>query len=230
MARVKYSSIVSHLSGSIGSATFQRSRSGNIVRNRPRSTGTPSQAQLARRGIMQQLHFAWSNLTDDQRFAWDKFIDFSGASIRRDKSIKLTGHSLFIQYNFLRMITGFSIMTEFDYIPLSGIPVVNSLGLEADNMIVFHSGIFDVSKLFFSLKLTSPRPPSQAFNPRGLRTITSSKNTGAAQDIGASYKSIFGFLPLEGDTVHFENRVFSMVSPVISGVMQGKMIIFVHEP
>lgn len=223
MARVKYSALISSMSGSVGSATFQNTRAGPIVRNRPRSSKNPTAVQLQRRSLMMRLHYAWSDLTEDQRYAWNKFIDFSGASIRRDKSIRMTGHALFLKYNYIRLLSGLSLVETVYYNPISEIPLL----LEIENAAGDFTIRFDTSEfgssIWFIIKLTSARPASNVFSSRGLRFIPISPAVYDEYDIKTAYLNIFGVLPPVGSFVHYSVQHYSMISPVLAGKLTGVM-------
>jgi len=75
MARVQYGAIITAIEGSIGGFTFQKNRSGEIVRSRPKTykNSTPKQT------IVQSFHMnflvRWQNLSLANKILWNDFAD-----------------------------------------------------------------------------------------------------------------------------------------------------------
>ena len=67
MARVKFGSLVTEISGSIGGSTFQRNSFGNTLRNKPNPIRSRTAAQLSIRQYMKQAHAGWTALTAAER-------------------------------------------------------------------------------------------------------------------------------------------------------------------
>ncbi len=226
MARIKYSSIISQVSGSIGSATFQKGAYGDILRNKPRPRRSGTMSQIGRRQFMYQIHQSWKNLTSIQRSAWDMFISYSSARIRRDKNILQSGHSLFIQYNFMRLIAGYAIMEDPVYIPIRLIFTDLAFGRKIDNTLWVQADLGDVgADIFFSLRISSPRPASQRFNSKGLKTLDIQAAVGTDFDITALYTAAFGVIPEIGDTIHYLVRSYSILSPILNGPISGTFVV-----
>jgi hypothetical protein len=226
MARIKYGSLVSDISGSIGSATFQKSLYGSTLRNKPIPRNSHTNSQYNIRGIMKILHEAWRNLTDAQRRQWNQFIAYSSAKIQRDKNVLMTGHALFIQYNMLRQLTGLAVMTTPAYTPLVGIFDSVQLGIEGDgSLTLVLEDEMPGTQTFGVIKLSAPRNPSIAFSPEGLRYLKVNSAVETNFNITALYTAIFGSIPAIGNTVHYSFRRFSTVSPIVQNPLTGKLIV-----
>jgi hypothetical protein len=226
MARVKYSSLVSSVSGSVGSATFQKSLYGDTLRNKPRPRKSSTALQLGGRGLMMKLHQAWHDLTDAQRKQWNQFISYSSATIRRDKAVLLTGHGLFLQYNMLRLLTDLQIMTTPVYVPLQGIFDSVQLGRDDPGVLTLVlEDEFPGTQTFGVIKLSAPRRPSLSFSVSGLRGIHVASDNETNFNITALYTSLFGAIPEIGDTVHYSFRRFSTLSPIVQRPLTGKLIV-----
>lgn len=231
MARIKYASIVSSVSGSVGSATFQKSQYGDVLRNKPRPRRSSTASQYEIRMLMQSLHEAWRDLTDAQRKQWNQFISYSNATIRRDHNVLLTGHALFIQYNMLRLLVQLSIMTTPVYVPLVGIFDHVSLGRDdAGTLTLDLEDEYPGTQTFGVCKLSTIRNPSRSFSPQGLRYIPIASDNEVNFDITAYYVSIFGAVPAIGDTVHYSFRRFSVLSPITQRPLTGKLVVYDNNP
>jgi hypothetical protein len=227
MARVKYGGIVTGIAGSVGGSTFQNGQFGAVCRNKPipRKTGSPN--QIDRRVLMMTVHQGWRNLDDSQRNSWNQFVSFSQQKITRDRSVLITGHALFIQINYLRLLTGLSLLEDPVYTPIAPWPVIDKIyatspvaGLVMD-FITNPPGV----NTWYVLKMTTPRPPQIKFSKRGLQWLYVVFNSDYQQDIGPSYLDSFGFYPSNGDTIHYEIRHFSLTSPTLSPVIAGTWVL-----
>lgn len=226
MARIKYASIIASASGSVGSATFQKSLYGDILRNKPRPRKSASPLQLTRRNLMMTMHNEWSELTPAQRKQWNQFIAYSGATIRRDKNVLTTGHALFIQYNYLRLLANFDVLTDPGYAVLP--PNYGTIGLSLTDLGVLTLYVFAESmdtEQWFAVKLSNPRKTSLSFSARGLKYIPLTHSAGEDWPIQTLYSAIFGALPAKGDTLHYSIRWFSVTAPVLTGIFSGIAIV-----
>lgn len=230
MARIKFSSLVSQVTGSIGGLTFQRGQFGNVIRSKPIGIKSKSMLQLDRRAIMQSIHTAWSVLDDANRKKWKQFIFYSGQTIAADTNILLSGYNLFIKYQFCRLLYNLPLLSAFVYVPLPTLP---------QSFIVYPFGSklyiqFDIelqySSYFFILKISNQRLASQSYSPDNCRFMYCVPSNSAIFDITASYISNFGLLPALNETNHFSIYFFSVVAPIVSAFTPGKFQMGVQWP
>lgn len=223
MARIKLGAFVTEIAGSVGGTTFQRNRFGMTMRKKPLPLYSETPAQYNIRRMIIQLQYSWQALTDPERLQWNRFLDFSGQTIRRDRSIKLSGQTLYIKYNLWRLMYGQELLTDIAYAPMPDHYDFLRIqrAIEPEYHLVF-DGTVDVTKYFFICKLTSPRRENQAYNPRGLRWMDVYFFATDTYDITVSYIAAFGVLPSIGDFCHYSIQFFSMTSPVYTGVFTGK--------
>lgn len=223
MARVKFGSIISEASGSIGSATFQRSLYGNILRNRPRNTRTGTPLQLYSRSLMVTCQNAWRALTVPEQKQWNQFIAFSGAHIKRDSGVLLTGHSLFLKYNFFRLMAGLGILSSITYVSMPVIPTVSYLKYAPSTLSFILSDNVTHTALWFILKMSWIRPSTLAYSAAGILYINITPSTNNSWNIYNSYVALFGDYANVGETVHYSIQFFSVTAPLISSPSVGKI-------
>lgn len=224
MARIKLGPLVTNIAGSIGGATFQRSRFGMTMRAKPLPLYSETSAQYLIRRLIVFLQYSWQDLTDAQRLQWNRFLDFSGQTIRRDRSIKLSGQTLYIKYQLWRLLYDQALLTTISYAPMPDhYNLINVTWDNIDTYMLKFDGTIDETSYFFICKLSSPRRENQAFNPRGLRWMDVYFYHSIYYDINASYIAAFGVLPPIDAWLHYSIQYFSMVSPVYSGVYTGKL-------
>jgi hypothetical protein len=225
MARVTFASIVADVSGSVGSATFQKSLYGNTLRTKPRTgkKGTPS--QLLSRATMQACQYAWQALSVADRRQWDQFIGFSGASIKRDRNILLTGHALFIKYNFARLISGYAILNNPTYISSPAWPTLDHLYVSGTALFATYSDILGDLDIWATLFVSTPRLPSQSFSRVNLRFLSTGFVAGAYIRYNDIYVDLFGAICAVGQTLDYQLQFFSELSPILSFVKTGSITV-----
>jgi hypothetical protein len=227
MARVKYGALISEISGSIGSATFQKSNFGNTLRNKPRSMRSGSANQLICRNYMMQLHQAWAALTSDERMKWNRFISFSNTRILRDKNILSTGHALFIQYNFLRLLSQLSILTDFSFLTIESFPLPSAIGKDGVDFNFELTDVFDTEVIWVVLKASAPQKSSISFNAACVRYlyIPWIDSSISSLNMVPGYANVFGALPPVGSYIHYTVQFFSMTTPILSQKLSGVFIV-----
>jgi len=223
MARIKLGPMITDIAGSVGGATFQRSRFGITMRAKPLPLYSQTTAQYTIRRHITSLQYNWQALTDDQRQQWNRFLDFSGQTIRKDKSILLSGHTLYIKYQLFRLLYNQALLTTLAY---SSMPVWEGItNLQLDGPILnlnFDDDIVHTS-YFFIFKATMPRNENQAYNPKGLRFILVDYATASVFNLTVEYVNAFGALPPLNSWLHYSIQYFSITAPVFTGVFTGKI-------
>ncbi len=223
MARIKLGPLITDISGSIGMATIQRNRFGHTLRLKPLPKKSETPAQYSIRRHMITIQAAWQSLTDANRLQWDRFLNFSGQTIRKDKSVLLSGHKLYIKYQLWRLMCGLGLLTSIAYLPMPAYE--NFLGVtrpsEPEPKLRFTGDVND-DLYFFIFKISSPRHENQAFTMRGMRWMNVIVGTTHVFDITTAYLAAFGAILEVGDFVHYSLQYFSVLSPVYTGIFTGK--------
>lgn len=228
MARITYGSLVSDVSGSIGSATFQKSSFGNTLRNKPLPRKSCSSSQLSMRNLMVQLHQAWAAMTSEQRTAWNRFVSFSMVSIKRDRHVLLTGHSLFLKYNFLRLLSGLTVLEDFSFSLIDSFPLPAGISNDAGSCSFRTEDNFDSELIWAVVKLSSPQRSSKSFDPGSLRYISTPwvDTVTSALSIETSYAAVYGAVPPVDAYIHYSVQFFSYLAPVVSQKLSGIFVVY----
>jgi hypothetical protein len=98
MALIKFGSIITEASGSLGGQTVQNSKGGFQLKNKGIPHNRRSAEQLFIRSINKRLHGTWRNLSDEQRAVWNVFAKPA-----------MSGHSKYFQLNYIRAYNGLSL-------------------------------------------------------------------------------------------------------------------------
>jgi len=222
MARIKLGPAITDIAGSIGCMTIQRNRWGITARQKPLPLRSETTAQYNIRRMMVELQASWQNLNDNQRRQWDRFIDFSGQTIRRDRSVKMSGHSLYLKYQLFLLLYDQPLLTTIAYSPIPDWSEYQNITVTAEVIQIWFYYIITPATYFFTLKVTSPRLENQSFNPRGLRFMKVTPSEAGNFNFTDAYKAAFGVLPPGNSWLHYEIQYFSTTSPVWSGKFTGK--------
>lgn len=225
MARCKFGSLVTDISGSIGGTTFQRSAFGHTIRNKPIPIKSRSDSQLSIRQFMKNAHQNWAALSSAERQQWQQFVSFSNQRIRRDRNVNISGHNLYIKYQVMRQVAGLEIKSSLEYISFPDWHYPSSIIQDAPSMYLstLPASEDPIGDLFFIFKVSAPRPPAQQFNPRGLRYCTLFGETWDAFTFAESYVPIFGALPPLGSWLHYSYICASTKAPIFSNLRTGKL-------
>jgi hypothetical protein len=104
--KAKLGMLVTEASGSLGGHTFQNSKGGFQIRTKPIPHGNPSAAQISIRSINQQLQAGWRALTPAQQLIWNQWPVTHGVFNANDDKHPLSGHSLWMKYQYGRLFVG----------------------------------------------------------------------------------------------------------------------------
>lgn len=223
MARIKLGPVITDIAGSIGGLTIQRNKFGLTMRSKPLPLRSDTPAQYSIRSKIRIIQNAWRALSDVERLQWDRVPNFSGQTIRRDRSILTSGYNLYIVYQLYHLMNGQELYTTISYAPLPDVPNFQELSYSGGILYAIFSANIDPAELFFILKLSYPRTVPQKYNLRGLRFIKAPWTSAASFNITSAYLAAFGFIPPEASSLSYSFRYFSTVSPVLSGVFTGSI-------
>jgi hypothetical protein len=219
MARIKFSALVSSVRGSVGSGTFQGYAGGFSLRNKPIPGKSPTSDQMLSRLYVAQVQAAWSALSPANQALWHNFVSFVPAFQKFNRNVQLSGFTLFLKYNLIRLHAGFDILSAFSFSGLE--PKIFTVTLVKDGPEVNANLAFTIdSDIDWVLFKMSPVFSSASFSKKNrLRVIPIEP----IQAIGVStfrvddhYLAKFGINLAVDDMVVCSIVHFSTVSPVMS--------------
>jgi len=224
MASIKLGPMITDIAGSVGGATFQRNRFGMTMRAKPLPLYSETPAQYNIRRLIISLQYSWQALTDAERLQWNRFLDFSGQTIRRDRSIRLSGQTLYIKYQLCRLLYDQDLLTTIAYVPMPDFYTLVQIDKDIEDYIYLtFNGTVDRDTYYFVCKVSSPRPENRAFSAKGLRWMDPGWFETDTYDITAAYLAAFGALPSIGDFLHYSIYYWSTLAPVLTGMFTGKL-------
>lgn len=219
MARIHYSAIVSSVSGSVGGATFQRSRYGATLKTKQIGVNKQSLNQQVAKTSMSAIQNTWRSMSQSQRDMYGKFSVFSAQKCKHNPSVLLDGYSLFLKYNLIRSHAGLLPLTDFVFeLPVT-YPVVFQVGAVSptppvlDDLFILFNEQFDSSSIFLLLKVSEPIRSTLNFTKDRCRVVSGYFDDDYTFSFLDSYTSIFRKLPFEGASIFVSLQVFSILSP-----------------
>lgn len=223
MARIKLGPVVTDIAGSIGGATIQRNKFGYSMRSKPLPLYSQTPSQYNVRSKIASLQYSWQSLTDSQRLQWNRFLDFSGQTIRRDRSILLSGQTLYLKYQVYRLLQGLSLLTTLAYSPMPSYLIPDFLIRSGSELYLHFPGGIAHTTYFFHFKLTNQRNQNQAFSKKGLRFMRTSYSSAGLFYIQVPYIAAFGVLPTLGQWHHYSITYYSIPAPIVTGTLTGQI-------
>ncbi len=108
MAIVEFGALVTDIVGSVRGWTFQRNRSGNILRGKPKQKKVATVKQSAQQSELVSFIQAFQQLTPGEKLAWDAFASLNTKLNKFGETKVLTGQNWFTTVNSARDALGLS--------------------------------------------------------------------------------------------------------------------------
>lgn len=112
MARLTFGGGVAGMKGSIGGTTFQTNSAGAFARQRPYVKKSSSLKQQVSHQSHQNLLYQYSLLIPDDKDAWNTFAAAHDKINKFGQTKTLTGANWFLSVNYMRLLTGESLLTS----------------------------------------------------------------------------------------------------------------------
>ena len=119
MARVKFSSVIDELKGSIGNITFQSGQSGDVARFKPYQSNFATVPRDSVRYYMKVIVATWQSLSVSDKGLWIAFAASNSYYQKNNPTIKLTGYQLFVMYNCILKQNG----QGLQLVPITPVPL-----------------------------------------------------------------------------------------------------------
>lgn len=193
MARVILSSIVSSINGSVAGTTFQNSSYGQIMRVKPRPSGSANNAQSNIRLIQSILNSTWAALTDAQRASWQGKV---GSQFK-------TGKQAYMNANFYLQFQGASLINTPAYNVTPPPIAPAALELNFGNLELSTSNVTDVTNFQLLVKASYPVGSTVVRSKRTMRLLYYTGALGTLQNITTHYVNALHTMPVEGQKIWF---------------------------
>jgi hypothetical protein len=213
MAKIKFGMMMTDARGKLGGQVFSKNRSGAYVRTKVTPVNPRTTDQQFNRSLLGTFSTVWSNLTENQRNAWNSAVDqWQKTNVFGDLQ-KPTGKNLFTGLNKVRaqLFPALPLLTlppakaEFPSVEIVSITFDASTGVATAQLTV---GAFEGST--YQVRATPPVSPGTTYVNNLLRNIGQSFIASGTNQItfGPAYIAKFG-QPSTGDKIFFE------ITPVV---------------
>lgn len=219
MARVKFSGLVSDVSGSVGGFTFQRNPWGVSLRSKPIPRNTVSAYNQPIRQAFFQASRLWTGLSDADRIFWRNAVEYYLPKSKHNKTSFLSAHTYFMQIVPMALFQNLSLsyftkLEPFDY----------RLQYSGNH---WHSGYIDIFYMGgtygdYTCLVEASRPFASPvrFDKKSLR-LFNCPHAPQYVTLGQSYIDYYGRLPSWGEYINLRLRVFGLNCPSITTVFEG---------
>jgi hypothetical protein len=225
MARVKYSPFINAISGSVGNATFQNSQGGSIVRNKPVCTTRNSEYQTAVRAAMLQAEYGWRALTLAQQTQYNNYTKYSPDYQKKNPKSLLSGYSLFVKYNTLRILQGLAILTDIVYSEIDYYPQITGMYWDTSYVYVQLNEVIDPNFWYFQLRASNGFTSANTRQLNDLRIIIPDYRSGEGIVLANGYTAVWGRNPQVGEHVRFVYTFFHIQQPFVYSSVDVETVI-----
>jgi hypothetical protein len=187
-------------SGSVGSVTSSRNRSGQYRRQRAMPTQPRTASQMLARSRLSDQSSAWRGLTDAQRASWNGFAQSFTLVNSLGTTINLTGHQAFCKINSVNLCNGDAAVLIPPTLPAFSACSATSIDATATTPLVEVNGTTP-SGLVKHMVYASPQlSAGVSYNAQFRYLLTGTTYTGSKLALTTAYTAKFG-APIAGKKI-----------------------------
>lgn len=214
MAKVKYSALVSGMSGKLNGSVMAKNKAGDYIRTKVTPTNPQTTAQVAARNRLATWAQAWRGITQAQRNAWiAATASFPVINVFGDSKL-LSGNALYTQLNTNLALIGASAIDDAPspvaITAITALSATAAAGTPALSITFAPTPVATGEKLL--IEATPCVPPSQKFVKNRFRVIASVASAGTSPyNALSAYAAVFGN-PVEDQVIYIRVTVISSVT------------------
>lgn len=215
MASVKYSGLITELKGSVGGSTFQSSKSGFSVRNKPNPRNRRTSRQSVNRISVATLSQVWRNLSESGRLAWETAAPNWPATNRYGDTILLSGFDVFMSSNLGRLYVDQSPnLIAVNPAALNTYPGPSMvISVAAGTALLTWSGVAVQTEQVMDIRCTRMMSAGRGYRATGFVSVTKlPSGTASSQDLWSALVARLGQSPVLGSKIWFEQVIYSTTS------------------
>ena len=171
MARVSYIAPISEIVGSIGGFTFQRNRSGTIIRSRPSTYKSSTIKQTAAQQLFIHYLQLWQGLSQANKDLWDAFAIAHTKDNSFGQTKTLTGLNWFQSINYYRELLRLSVLSSPPAYLLPAAVPAYSFNVDETTLEIDFSLPWDPPDCALLIRLTQPVNRNTESLQRELRLV-----------------------------------------------------------
>jgi hypothetical protein len=112
MALIKYSALVSGMSGKLNGSVAARNRYGSYLRNKTTPVNAQTSFQQIQRAFLASLSSSWQTISQAQREAWGRFAEDHPITNQFGDTVTLSGQVQYVSCNQNRLNMGLPILSD----------------------------------------------------------------------------------------------------------------------
>jgi hypothetical protein len=206
MALIKFSGLLSAISGKVGGTVFARNKAGAYSRNWAKPTSSPTPIQSANRARFGSQSAFWGSLTSAQRTSWNASASGLIRVNRLGEEYVPTGRQICLQANNQLVA---SAQTEIstppaDFTPPTIDPGMTATAVETAGIVTsleLSSTPIDTTKIF-SVEAAGQSPNTKTNFTNQYRQIGTFPLDGDVPDLLSAYIAVFGNVAAAGNQIY----------------------------
>lgn len=215
MARIKFGSIVSDISGSIGGHTIQRNSYGSSIRTKPIPSRTGNMSQLSERSLMLQVVQSWRLLSLATQMNYDRFSSYSPDFAKNNSISKLSGYNLYLKWQNL-YLRAFGTLASLSTYSTFNVPVITPTFMISGGYMTYNLNASPalssvMCQVCMSDVITGPSTSLKV----NTRFISSSLTNAGNVVFGATFINIYGHALSHGQQIVIKLTFFSVTCPIV---------------
>jgi len=217
MARVQLSALLNDISGKLNGSIFQRTQGGLCIRSNSGKINSNTISSNKRRVGLSIVQNAWTSLTDAERLQWKIYSQYIQIKQKKNPTLYVNGHQLFINYNTLRLALSYNnllftpaLCTVPIMAPLGQPISINSLHMNGVALEVNLSYIVNNAQEVIILYMSRVLSPSQISGYQKLILMDAPTNSGNQFECNAVYYNTYGYRPTIGDWVQTKISIYDI--------------------
>ena len=223
MALIKTSGLISDIVGKISGTVFQRTQGGLIARNQSGKINSNTERSNTHKVGMITAQNAWMGLTNAERTLWQTYALFLKTPQKKNPTLIINGHQLFLKLNSLRYDLHFD-NTLFTP-TIQDTPVLTNLPQPINVTAITRVGVLINATLdrpvnslneVVSLYASRPLTASQMTSNRPLTLMRTPTQTGTTLDFNANYVKVYGRRVEVGEYIQIRVAVWDDTSKYFS--------------
>lgn len=216
MARIVTSGIISDIRGKINGSVFQRNQGGLIIRNQSGKINSNTLRSNGQRIGLSSVQADWQSLTDAQRLLWSTYALYIGRKQKRNPTLNVSGHQIFIDINTVRYALSADNGLFQPYLLSS--PILTALPPPINITSIHRNGValevnvdraIDNSEEVIILYLSRPLSGSQMSGNIKTILMRSPTNGGTKFQCNAAYDNVYGRTINTGEWCQSQIAIYS---------------------
>jgi hypothetical protein len=161
--------------------------------------------------------FAWRNLSANQQLNWRNFLSYSPDFMKKSPKTLLSAYSLFVKYNTIRVLSGWSILEDIYFYQPNLSPLTSYPYLDDGEFYIDVGQEIPGLDWYYQIRISRPCNGSHSRELNNLRIIRAYGYAEQYFSIDTAYRAVYGTIPAAGQWISYEVKFFHYNMPFIYG-------------